>query len=135
MKNFDVQGIELKIPAAQAIAFIADPKQLPRWTHAFASFDDGRSVLRTPAGQVEIGLEVLSSIEAGTIDWRMTFPDGSLALAYSRVVGLDRESCVFTFVLTPPPVPLEQLEGALLAQSKTLAEELLALKGILESHG
>ena len=135
MKNFDVQGIELKVPAAQAIAFIADPKQLPRWTHAFASVDDGRAVLRTPAGQVEIGLEVLSSIEAGTIDWRMTFPDGSLALAYSRVVGLDRESCAFTFVLTPPPVPLEQLEGALLAQSKTLAEELLALKGILENHG
>lgn len=64
----------------------------------------------------------------------MTFPDRSVATAFSRVVEMDPDHCIFTFVLTPPPVPLEQLEGALEAQSRTLAEELKKLKKILERH-
>ena len=91
--------------------------------------------MRTPNGEIEIGLVVQASEEQGTVDWLMTFPDGSVATAFSRVVELDPQSCVFTFVLTPPPVPLEQLEGALEAQSRTLVEELRNLKRILERHG
>jgi hypothetical protein len=91
--------------------------------------------LRTPSGEVTIALEVETSPEQGTVDWRMTFPDRSVATAFSRVVEIDRDRCIFTFVLTPPPVPLEQLEGALEAQSRTLAEELRKLKEILEHHG
>ena len=82
-----------------------------------------------------IDLEVEASPERGTVDWRMTFPDRSVATAFSRVVELDGDRCVFSFVLTPPPVPLEQLEGALDAQSRTLAEELRKLKAILEHDG
>jgi hypothetical protein len=88
--------------------------------------------MRTPTGEVAIGLEVESSAQAGTIDWRMTFPDGSVATAFSRVVELDRGRCIFSFVLTPPPVPLERLEGALQTQSRTLQEELQRLASILE---
>ena len=135
MKTFDVQGINLQIPQKRAFSYIADPAQLPHWTSAFASVTKGKAVLRTPNGEVEIGLVVESSAEQGTIDWLMTFPDSSVATACSRVVKLDAKSCVYTFVLTPPPVPLELLEGALEAQSRTLAEELQKLKRILESHG
>ena len=135
MKNFDVQGIELNVPFREAVSFIADPKQLPKWTNAFASVSPGRAVMRTPGGEVTIDLEVESSPEQGTIDWRMTFPDRSVATAFSRVVELDRHRCIFSFVLTPPPVPLEQIEGALEAQSRTLSEELRKLKKILERHG
>ncbi len=135
MKTFDVQGIDLNVPARTALAFIADPAQLPRWTNAFASVTPGRAVMRTPGGEVTIDLEVDASREHGTVDWRITFPDRSVASAFSRVVQIDRERCVFSFVLTPPPVPLEQLEGALEAQSRTLAEELRKLKEILERHG
>jgi hypothetical protein len=134
MKNFDVQGIELDVPRSEALAFIEDPAQLPTWTKAFASVTPGRAVMRTPAGEVGIELEVRSSPEQGTIDWRMTFPNRDVATAYSRVVELDRGRCIFSFVLTPPPVPMEQLEGALEAQSRTLAEELMTLKRILEHH-
>src|SRR5262245_43977040 len=134
MKSFDVQGIELDVPRGTALAFIADPAQLPRWTSAFASVSPGRAVMRTPGGEVGIDLEVAASPEQGTVDWRMTFPDGSVATAFSRVVALDRDRCVFAFVLTPPPVPLEQLEGALEAQSRTLTKELGKLKDILERH-
>ena len=90
--------------------------------------------MRTPNGEVEINLDVRASSKSGTIDWYMTFPDGSTAVAYSRVIELNHDSCVYSFILTPPPVPLEQLEGALEMQSKTLTEELAKLKGILE-HG
>jgi len=76
--------------------------------------------MRTAEREVEIDLGVQASAEHGTIDWRMTFPDGSVATAFSRLVQVDRDRCVFSFVLTPPPVPLEQLEGALEAQSRTL---------------
>jgi hypothetical protein len=132
VKTFDVQGIDLRVPRDRAFAYIADPARLPAWTSAFASVADGRAVLRTPAGEVEIALGVDASPEHGTVDWRMRFPDGSVASAYSRLVATGRETCVFSFVLTPPPVPLEQLEGALEAQSRTLAEELRTLKRLLE---
>lgn len=135
MKNFDVQGIDLFVPREKAFSFIADPAQLPIWTSAFASVAKGRAVMRTPSGEIDIELGVQASAEHGTVDWRMTFPDGSVATAFSRVVEIDRENCVYSFVLTPPPVPLEQLEGALEAQSRTLAEELRTLKRILERHG
>lgn len=132
MKKFDVQGIELQIDKKRAFAYIADPANLPQWTSAFAAVSDGSAVLRTPNGEVEICLSAPSSEEQGTIDWIMTFPDGSVASAFSRLVPIDSKSCAFTFVLTPPPVPLEQLEGALEAQSQTLTEELNKLKELLE---
>jgi hypothetical protein len=135
MKTFDVQGIDLNVPRGRALAFIADPAQLPQWTSAFARVTPGRAVLRTPGGEVSIDLAVEVSPEHGTVDWRMTFPDRSVATAFSRVVEIDRDHCVFTFVLTPPPVPMEQLEGALEAQSRTLAGELRKLKAVLERHG
>ena len=135
MKNFDVQGIDLNVSRGKALAFVSDPAQLPRWTSAFASVSPGRAVLRTPRGEVAIDLEVEVSPEQGTVDWRMTFPDRSVATAFSRIVAMDEKRCIFSFVLTPPPVPLEQLEGALEAQSRTLAEELGKLKRILERHG
>jgi hypothetical protein len=135
MKNFDLQGIELNVPRERAHAFIADPQQLPRWTSAFASVGAGSALMRTPGGEVDVGLRVEACAAQGTVDWHMTFPDGSVASAFSRVVDLGGERSAFSFVLTAPPVPLEQLEGALEAQSRTLREELVKLKRVLERHG
>jgi hypothetical protein len=58
----------------------------------------------------------------------MTFPDGSVGTAYSRVTPDGEYRSVFSFVLMAPPVPLEELEGALEAQRKVLANELVRLK-------
>ena len=135
MRSFDVQGIDLAVPQSKAFVFIANPAELPKWTNAFACVTARQAVMRTPSGEVMVDLEVQASAEQGTVDWRMTFPDHSVATAYSRVVEIGRDRCIFSFVLTPPPVPLEQLEGTLEAQSRTLAKELRKLKGILEHHG
>ena len=134
MKLFDVQGIELHAASDAVFAYVADPAHLPAWTSAFATVANGKALMRTPQGQVEIDLVVLSSKAQGTIDWKMTFPDGSMATAFSRVISLGHDRSIYTFLLTPPSVPLEQLEGTLDAQSRTLADELLRLKGILENH-
>ena len=134
MKNYDVQSIELNVSCQKAFDFIADPAQLPSWTQAFASIEPGRAVMKTPKGEVEVGLDVVSSPDYGTVDWHMTFPNGDVATAYSRLVENGKGQCIYSFILLPPPVPLEQLEGVLGAQSKTLAEELGKLKTILEHH-
>jgi hypothetical protein len=131
MKRFDLQGIELGVPAAQAFEYIADASHLPDWTNAFAEISGATAVMQTPDGEVEVGLEVRAVAEEGTVDWIMTFPDGSVATAFSRVVPIGDGRCAYTFVLTPPPVPLEMLEGALEAQSAILGEELACLQSIL----
>ena len=91
--------------------------------------------MQTPEGEVEIDLEVFASADLGTVDWRMIFPDQSVATAFSRITEVDKHQCIYSFVLMPPPVPLEEIEGALEAQSQILEEELKKLKKLLEANG
>ncbi len=132
MKTFDVQSIGIEVPFRQAFDYIADPTHLPEWAHAFKFVSNGRALVGTPAGSVDVSLDVHASRGYGTIDWTMTFPDGSVARALSRLVKADGQRTVYSFVLLPPPAPLEQLEGALEQQAAILKEELSSLKAILE---
>ncbi len=127
MRDFDVQTVEIGAPFDAAFRYVADPGTLPEWTHAFRSVSDGRATLATPSGTLEIGLEVSASRETGTVDWTMTFPDGSVGRAFSRLVAREGRT-LYSFVLLAPPVPLEEVEGALAEQSRTLREELKALQ-------
>lgn len=128
MRDFDVQTIEIRAPFDHVFRYVADPATLPEWTHAFRSVSDGRATLATGHGSVDIGLEVRVSREAGTVDWVMTFPDGSLGKAFSRLVEIGPGRTVYSFVLLAPPAPLEQIEGALATQAKVLGEELATLQ-------
>lgn len=134
MRRYDVQHVELETRPDLALAYLADSARLPEWTRAFASVSGSRARLRTPRGEVEVELETRASRTLGTVDWHMRFPDGSLASAFSRLVEIAPGRCAYTFVLTAPPVPLEQLEGALDEQSRTLSAELAALKARLEAR-
>jgi hypothetical protein len=134
MKMFDVQGIEILAPRGQVFEFVREPGNLPRWAHAFVSAGDGRARLETPAGAVDVALDVSADAGAGTVDWRLTFPDGGVGIAQSRVTETTRGTCIYSFVLHAPPVALEQVEGALEAQSATLRSELATLKSLMESQ-
>lgn len=134
MKKFDIQGVDLNVSKSKAFTFIADPNNLPKWTNAFASINQGKAIMQTPEGEVEIDLEVQASADYGLVDWRMTFPDQSVATAFSRIVEADQDHCVYGFILMPPPVPLEEIEGALEAQSQILEKELRKLKELLEDN-
>lgn len=133
MKTFDVQSIGIEAPRGRVFDFVAQPRNLPRWAKAFKTADTRSARLVTPEGTVAIELRTAANPDTGTIDWTMTFPDGEAGTAYSRVTPDGDDRSVFSFVLMAPPVPLEALEGALDAQKKILAEELLRLKEIVEA--
>ena len=133
MRMFDVQGIEIVAPGTKVFEFLRNPGNLPQWAHAFVSAGDGHARLETPTGAVEVGLSVAADAETGTVDWRFAFPDGSVGVAQSRVTETPRGTCIYSFILHAPPVALEQIEGALEAQSATLRSELATLKSLMES--
>ena len=133
MQMFDVQAIEIRASVRKVFDFLCEPANLPRWAHAFKSAGGERAQLETPAGAVEIGLSTAAEPSAGTVDWRLEFADGSIGLAQSRDTETTRGTCIYSFVLHAPPVPLEKVEGALAAQRLTLAKELSTLKSILEA--
>jgi len=132
MRMFDVQGIEIDAPSQKVFDFVRNPANLPAWARAFASVSDGRARLETPDGTVEIDLDVAADRDAGTVDWRLEFPDGSVDLAQSRITPTTRGTSIYSFVLHAPPVALEQVEGALEAQRQTLQAELATLKSLME---
>ena len=132
MRLFDVQSIEIRAPRDRLFAFVRDPGNLPRWAHAFKSADHERACLETPSGAVEVGLRTDADAKAGTVDWRLEFPDKTVAVAQSRVTETTRGTCIYSFVLHAPPAPLEQVEGALERQSATLRDELSTLKSLME---
>jgi hypothetical protein len=85
MRMFDVQGIEIMAPCRKVFEFLREPANLPRWADAFVSAADDCARLETSAGTVEVGLEVAADAPTGVVDWRLTFPDGSVRVAQSRV--------------------------------------------------
>ena len=132
MRMFDVQAVEIAVSPREVFEFVKDPTNLPKWAHAFVSATHGRARLETPAGTVDVNLEVKANPESGSIDWQLTFPDGAVGLAQSRVSETTRGTCIYSFVLHAPPVALEQVEGALEAQSTLLRSELSTLKSLME---
>ena len=132
MRMFDVQGIEIEASRRTVFEFVRNPRNLPQWAHAFESADDQTARLTTPAGMVDVRLRTFSAADAGTVDWQFEFPDGSIGVAHSRVTDTTRGTCVYSFVLHAPPVPLAQLEGALDVQRATLQTELATLKSLME---
>jgi hypothetical protein len=130
---FDVQGIEIEATRNKVFEFLRVPENLPRWAHAFASAGNGHARLETPIGAIDVVLDVSAVADAGTIDWRLEFPDGGVGIAQSRVTETTRGTCIYSFVLHAPPVALEQIEGALEAQSRTLRSELTTLKELMEA--
>jgi hypothetical protein len=135
MNDFEVRSVEIMADYAKAFNYISDCEKLPEWTNAFQSVSNNKAIMHTPSGSVEVELVVSASLKQGTIDWFMEFPDGARASAYSRLIRLDEKRNVYSFILTAPPVPLEQMEGALDQQSQILEEELERLRHLMELEG
>jgi Polyketide cyclase / dehydrase and lipid transport len=132
MRMFDVQGIEIMAPRHKVFEFVKQPANLPRWAHAFVSASEDRARLETSRGAVDVGLRVSADAETGVVDWRLVLPDGGVGIAQSRVTETTRGTSIYSFVLHAPPVPLEEVEGALEAQRAILQSELATLKSLME---
>ena len=131
MRVHEVRSIEIEGVYDQVFDFIADPRNLPKWAHAFERVEGKNARLRTPNGVADISLIVDGSARYGTVDWQMIFADGTVATAMSRLTRAPGARLVYTFVLYAPPVPMELIEGALTEQVKTLESELSRLKELL----
>ncbi len=130
---FEVKNIALAVRFDTAFDYLADMTKLPEWTNAFAEVaKEGTALMRTPEGEISVQLEGNVDRKNGVVDTKMTFPDGSVGTAHSRLITLNEDSCAYSFLLTPPPVALEELEGALSAQAEILEPELQILKANLE---
>ena len=134
MRMFDVQGVEILATRRKVFEFLREPANLPRWARAFVSAQHGRARLESPTGAVDVGLAITANADAGVVDWRLTFPDGGVGVAQSRLTETTRGTCIYSFVLHAPPVALEHIEGALDAQSALLTSELATLKSLMESE-
>ena len=132
MQMFDVQSVEILAPRGKVFEFLRKPENLPHWARAFVSAGDGRARLETPAGAVDIALSVSADAETGVVDWHLSFPDGSVGVAQSRVTGTTRGTSIYSFVLHAPPAALEPIEGALETQRVQLRSELATLKSLME---
>ncbi len=71
MNTFDIQGIEIRASRDRVFEFVRDPRNLPRWTHAFKSADDECARLQTPSGVVDVRLHTSVEATAGTVDRRL----------------------------------------------------------------
>ncbi len=131
IKNHDVQSVNIQASPEKVFDYIANPKNLPKWTGAFKEADEKSALLVTPNGVLKIGLATKTNKELGTIDWHMTMPDGSVGVAYSRVVVNSDGNAIYSFILLAPPAAIEEVEGALLQQMVILKKELKNLQTIL----
>src|SRR5712692_5993406 len=71
VNTFDIQGIEIRASRDRVFEFVRDPRNLPRWTHAFKSADDECARLQTPSGVVDVRLHTSVEATAGTVDRRL----------------------------------------------------------------
>jgi hypothetical protein len=132
-REFIIQSIMIHADVKSAYRFIADPKNLPLWTNAFKEADESKALLNTPTGAIDIGLKTLRNENEGTIDWYMEMPDGTVGVAYSRIVPV-KDRCIYSFILLPPPLPLEEIEGKLEEQGEILRHELINLSELLKDR-
>jgi hypothetical protein len=65
---------------------------LPELTAAFKRLGGGKALLQSPSGTVETTLSVKVSLEEGTIDWFMPFPDPNVQKAYSPQIGISGDA-------------------------------------------
>ena len=93
-----------------------------------------RATLETPGGRTDVELAVFSSLQHGTVDWKMSFPNDGVSWARSRIVPLGSDRCVYIFVLPMPTAELEKLEGTLEEQGRLLRHELQKLKRRLNGN-
>ena len=99
MRRFDVRAIEIRPPRQPLFEFLRIPGKSAALGAGFVSAEHDRARLETPAGAVDIGLKVLTNADAGTVDWRLLFPEGGIGVAHSRVIETTRGSCIYSFVL------------------------------------
>jgi hypothetical protein len=103
MMRSDTQTTSIPASYDEAFAFLADPRNLPRWAVGFA-----RGIRREGNGwivqtnQGDVPVRFVTDAQRGTIDFHMTVAPEVEAVAYSRVIpNADGAEYVFTQFQSP----------------------------------
>ena len=120
----DTQTITLPVSAEEAFAFLAEPKNLPRWAVGIARGirrEGDAWIVQTAQGEMPV--RVVAEATQGTIDFHMRVAPGLGAVAYSRVVPNDSGA---EYVFTQFQLP-GMADEVFAAQRAALTEELAIL--------
>ncbi len=69
----DTQTISIDAPTAQVLAFVSDPRNLPRWAIGFARavrLSQDQWLVETNSG--EVGLRIQADERTGVVDFRIS---------------------------------------------------------------
>lgn len=130
---FGTVSEELPASFDSAFLYLADPANLPEWALAFKQADSTSAVMSLPDGDVPIGLITEVSKQAGTIDWHMKMPDGSVMRALSRLNFCTEKSTVYTFTFFAENVADELLDAQLAEMRAVIVAEFENLRKIFTS--
>jgi len=124
----ETQTIESHADPAAILALLANPCRIPDWAPAFADSvtRDGQSGWRATKGGQDFTLRVVTSQDAGTVDYLREISPCREAGAYIRAVPRPGGGSVV--VMTLPILPGAE-PAAIVA---TLRDELTALVGLAE---
>ncbi|MEM8889459.1 MAG: SRPBCC family protein [Bacteroidota bacterium] len=133
-KTFEIVSIGIQANPDRVFDYVADGKNLPKWTDFFKEADDTSAIIVTSKGELKVGMQAVLNKELGVIDTILEMPDGSKNHSWSRVTGnKDGNESVFSFTLVAPPLPPDAMAKFLAGQKAQMEEELRTLKSILEN--
>ncbi|MBD3906904.1 hypothetical protein NAL32_19620 [Chryseobacterium sp. Ch-15] len=132
IQNFKVLSIRINTDYETAFKYLTDNSKLPEWTNQFVEVDGNKAKFDTFNGIIDVEFETISSVESGTIDWKLTLPDGSIGFAYSRLTR-NIEGVIYAFNFIIPFMDAEELEKAVAKQIDNIHNELSKLKKALEN--
>jgi hypothetical protein len=125
----DTRTVSIEAEPARVLAFLADPRNLPRWAVGFA-----KAVRPSGAGWIvetgggDLPLQIDADPRSGVVDFVMTPAPGVEVRAVSRVAPRGRATeYVFTQFQAPG-----MADDAFARSVQTLAHELTVLKALME---
>ncbi len=125
----DTRTVSIEAEPTRVVAFLADPRNLPRWAVGFAKgvrAADAGWIVETGGGDLPLRIDV--DPRTGVVDFVMRPMPGVEARAVSRVTPRGRGSeYVFTQFQAPG-----MSDEAFARSVQTLAHELTVLKALME---
>jgi len=127
LSHAETRSISIEATPAAVFAFVADPRNLPRWAPAFADAvrPAGERWIVT-SGDTELPISVQASAERGTLDL-LGGPDLNVG-AFSRVLPNANGSEYLFTLFFPDGTPQE----AVSAQMQVVEQELETVRELVE---
>jgi hypothetical protein len=123
------RSITIDAPTGSVFTYLDDANNLPSWAPAFATTvqPDGDGWI-VGQGDVRLGLRIVSDADSGTVDLRVTPPNGRESAVYMRVLpNGDGAELLFTLFFSD-----SRTDEELARQSAEVEAELVRVRAACE---